>query len=38
MTREAATHPNQRRSLGKGLSDLMRLTRDPAAEPTPLAR
>jgi ParB family chromosome partitioning protein len=34
MTREApATSASQRRSLGKGLSDLMRLTRDPAAEP-----
>ena len=31
MSREAPA--TQRRSLGKGLSDLMRLTRDPSAEP-----
>ena len=34
MSRDAPVHQNhQRRSLGKGLSDLMRLTRDPSAEP-----
>lgn len=32
MSREPA-RPEQRRTLGKGLSDLMRITRDPAAEP-----
>ena len=31
--RESPVTANQRRSLGKGLSDLMRLTRDPNAEP-----
>lgn len=31
MSREPA-RPEQRRTLGKGLSDLMRITRDPAAE------
>ncbi len=33
MSREAPVSASQRRSLGKGLSDLMRLTRDPNAEP-----
>ncbi len=33
MSREAPATAAQRRSLGKGLSDLMRLTRDPNAEP-----
>ncbi len=33
MSREAPSSANQRRSLGKGLSDLMRITRDPNAEP-----
>ncbi|MBS1152296.1 MAG: parB [Myxococcaceae bacterium] len=33
MSREAPATATQRRSLGKGLSDLMRLTRDPNAEP-----
>ena len=33
MSREGPAAATQRRSLGKGLSDLMRLTRDPNAEP-----
>lgn len=33
MSREVPATAAQRRSLGKGLSDLMRLTRDPNAEP-----